>query len=111
MRLFAALLLLALALPAAAQELGPDELVRKVTADVLEAIQKDKDLQKNLLQLKENQDWSDRRKSSNQMGDDDDWSDEDNEKQMADKVLNQLLEEDARRTSWDLGQPRSARVR
>src|SRR3954469_16456425 len=30
---------------AAAQELGPDELVRKVTAEVLEAIQKDKQLQ------------------------------------------------------------------
>jgi phospholipid transport system substrate-binding protein len=45
MRLFAALLLLALNFAAAAQELGPDELVRKVTADVLEAIQKDKDLQ------------------------------------------------------------------
>jgi phospholipid transport system substrate-binding protein len=43
-------LLIALALavvnfPAAAQELGPDELVRKVTAEVLEAIQKDKQLQ------------------------------------------------------------------
>jgi phospholipid transport system substrate-binding protein len=30
---------------AAAQELGPEELVRKVTAEVLEAIQKDKQLQ------------------------------------------------------------------
>lgn len=33
------------ALPAGAQELGPEETVRKVTADVLEAVQKDKQLQ------------------------------------------------------------------
>jgi phospholipid transport system substrate-binding protein len=36
---------LLIALPAAAQELAPDELVRKVTADVLESIKSDKDLQ------------------------------------------------------------------
>ena len=34
-----------LALPAFAQELSPDELVRKVTADVLDAIKADKELQ------------------------------------------------------------------
>ena len=34
-----------LAATATAQELGPEELVRKVTADVLETIQKDKQLQ------------------------------------------------------------------
>lgn len=43
---FAALLLsLAIALPAAAQDLAPDELVRKVTTDVLDAIKSDKELQ------------------------------------------------------------------
>jgi len=40
--LFAALLI---AVPAAAQELAPDELVRKVTADVLDSIKADKHLQ------------------------------------------------------------------
>jgi phospholipid transport system substrate-binding protein len=39
------LALAAFAVPAAAQELGPEELVRKVTSDVLEAIQSDKQLQ------------------------------------------------------------------
>ena len=34
-----------LAVPAPAQELGPDELVRKVTTDVLDAIKSDKQLQ------------------------------------------------------------------
>ena len=33
------------AMPAAAQELGPEELVRKVTADVLDSIHSDKQLQ------------------------------------------------------------------
>ena len=43
---FAALLLsLVLSLPVAAQELAPDELVRKVTEDVLAAIKSDKELQ------------------------------------------------------------------
>jgi phospholipid transport system substrate-binding protein len=41
----ALLLSLFLALPVLAQELAPDELVRKVTADVLDAIQSDKQLQ------------------------------------------------------------------
>jgi phospholipid transport system substrate-binding protein len=45
MRTLVALLLLAFGFAAAAQELGPGELVRKVTAEVLEAIQKDKQLQ------------------------------------------------------------------
>jgi phospholipid transport system substrate-binding protein len=49
MRLLAALAFAAFATAAAfstvAQELGPEELVRKVTADVLEAIQNDKQLQ------------------------------------------------------------------
>ena len=36
---------LCLAMPAFAQELGPDELVRKITADVLDAIKSDKQLQ------------------------------------------------------------------
>jgi len=45
MKLTALLLSLLIAVPAAAQELGPDELVRKVTADVLDAIKSDKDLQ------------------------------------------------------------------
>jgi phospholipid transport system substrate-binding protein len=40
-----ALLLVAVNFAAAAQELGPDELVRKVTSEVLEAIQHDKQLQ------------------------------------------------------------------
>jgi phospholipid transport system substrate-binding protein len=45
-KLFVALFLAAAVFPAAAQQdLGPDELVRKVTAEVLEAIQKDKQLQ------------------------------------------------------------------
>jgi phospholipid transport system substrate-binding protein len=39
------LLSLFLCLPAAAQELGPDELVRKITADVLDAIKSDQQLQ------------------------------------------------------------------
>jgi phospholipid transport system substrate-binding protein len=41
----ALLISLFLALPAIAQELAPDELVRKVTEDVLAAIKSDKDLQ------------------------------------------------------------------
>lgn len=45
MKLLIALALAAVNFAAAAQELGPDELVRKVTAEVLEAIQKDKQLQ------------------------------------------------------------------
>jgi phospholipid transport system substrate-binding protein len=45
MRLAALLLSLLFALPAAAQELAPDELVRKVAADVLEAIKSDPKLQ------------------------------------------------------------------
>ena len=45
MRLPTLLLSFFLALPAFAQELGPDELVRKVTADVLDAIKADKELQ------------------------------------------------------------------
>ena len=45
MRLPILLLSFFLALPAFAQELGPDELVRKVTADVLDAIKADKELQ------------------------------------------------------------------
>lgn len=45
MRLFVLALSLFLAFAARAQELGPDELVRKVTADVLEAIKSDKELQ------------------------------------------------------------------
>jgi phospholipid transport system substrate-binding protein len=40
-----ALLLAAFTAAATAQELGPDELVRKVTTEVLEAIQNDKQLQ------------------------------------------------------------------
>jgi phospholipid transport system substrate-binding protein len=45
MRLLAAVAALLIAVPALAQELGPDELVRKVTADVLDAIKSDKKLQ------------------------------------------------------------------
>ena len=45
MRLPTLLLSFFLALPAFAQELSPDELVRKVTADVLDAIKADKGLQ------------------------------------------------------------------
>lgn len=45
MQLAALLLSLAVALPATAQELAPDELVRKVTTDVLDAIKSDKELQ------------------------------------------------------------------
>ena len=45
MKILAALLLAALPLAAAAQELGPEELVRKVTSEVLDAIQHDKQLQ------------------------------------------------------------------
>jgi phospholipid transport system substrate-binding protein len=41
----ALLLSVCLSLPALAQELAPDELVRKVTEDVLAAIKSDKDLQ------------------------------------------------------------------
>ncbi len=44
MKLAALLLSLVVALPATAQELAPDELVRKVTADVLDAIKSDKEL-------------------------------------------------------------------
>jgi phospholipid transport system substrate-binding protein len=42
--LFSLFAALAAALPAAAQELGPEELVRKVTADVLEAVKSDQQL-------------------------------------------------------------------
>ncbi|HEY6865475.1 MAG TPA: ABC transporter substrate-binding protein [Burkholderiales bacterium] len=45
MKILAALLLAALPLAAAGQELGPEELVRKVTSEVLDAIQHDKQLQ------------------------------------------------------------------
>jgi phospholipid transport system substrate-binding protein len=45
MKTFALIASILLAMPAAAQELTPDELVRKVTADVLESIKADKDLQ------------------------------------------------------------------
>lgn len=45
MKIAALLLPLFIALPSFAQELAPDELVRKVTADVLEAIKSDKQLQ------------------------------------------------------------------
>ncbi len=45
MRIAALLLSLCLALPAVAQELAPDALVRKVTEEVLAAIKSDKDLQ------------------------------------------------------------------
>jgi phospholipid transport system substrate-binding protein len=45
MRLSALLLSLLIAVPAAAQQLGPEELVKKVTADVLDSIKADKQLQ------------------------------------------------------------------
>ena len=45
MRLLALIASLLIALPAAAQELGPEELVKKVTADVLDSIKSDKQLQ------------------------------------------------------------------
>jgi phospholipid transport system substrate-binding protein len=45
MRPLALVLSLFLAAPAIAQELAPDELVRKVTADVLDSIRSDKQLQ------------------------------------------------------------------
>lgn len=45
MRLAALVLSLLLAAPALAQDLAPDELVRKVTADVLDAIKSDSQLQ------------------------------------------------------------------
>jgi phospholipid transport system substrate-binding protein len=45
MRLLPAVAAFLIAVPALAQELGPDELVRKVTADVLDAIKSDKKLQ------------------------------------------------------------------
>ena len=45
MRLLALLLTLSFAVSAGAQELSPDELVRKVTADVLDSIKADKQLQ------------------------------------------------------------------
>ncbi len=45
MRFLAALLLVAYAVAVPAQEPGPDDLVRQVTAEVLEAIQNDKQLQ------------------------------------------------------------------
>ncbi len=45
MRLAALTLFLFLAVPALAQDLAPDELVRTVTADVLDAIKSDKQLQ------------------------------------------------------------------
>ena len=40
-----AFFLTSLSLGASAQEIGPDELVRKVTTDILESVQKDKQLQ------------------------------------------------------------------
>ncbi len=45
MKLFVTLVLAAFAAASAAQELGPEELVRKVTTEVLQAIQSDKQLQ------------------------------------------------------------------
>jgi len=45
MRFLALIASLLLALPVHAQQLGPDELVRKVTSDVLESIQSDRQLQ------------------------------------------------------------------
>jgi phospholipid transport system substrate-binding protein len=45
MKLAALALCLLIAVPAAAQELAPDELVRKVTSDVLDSIKSDKQLQ------------------------------------------------------------------
>jgi phospholipid transport system substrate-binding protein len=45
MRLATLLLAVSLAVPALAQELGPEELVRKVTTDVLEAVKSDPKLQ------------------------------------------------------------------
>ena len=45
MKLLAAIAALLIAVPAFAQELGPEELVRKVTTDVLDAVRSDKDLQ------------------------------------------------------------------
>ena len=45
MKLVVALVLAAFAAASVAQELGPEELVRKVTSEVLEAIQNDKQLQ------------------------------------------------------------------
>ena len=45
MKLFVTLVLAAFAAASAAQELGPEELVRKVTSEVLQAIQSDKQLQ------------------------------------------------------------------
>ncbi len=45
MKLLAFVLSCFIAAPAAAQELGPEELVRKVTADVLDSIKADKQLQ------------------------------------------------------------------
>ncbi|MBM3368284.1 MAG: ABC transporter substrate-binding protein [Betaproteobacteria bacterium] len=44
MKTFLGLLAFLLAFPAAAQALGPEELVRKVTADVLETVRSDKTL-------------------------------------------------------------------
>lgn len=45
MKLFALLVSFLIAVPASAQELGPEELVKKVTADVLESVKSDKQLQ------------------------------------------------------------------
>ena len=45
MRLLALVLSLFLAVPAYSQELSPDDLVRKVTADMLDSIKTDKQLQ------------------------------------------------------------------
>ena len=45
MRLLALIASFLIALPAAAQQLGPDELVKKVTTDVLDSIKSDKQLQ------------------------------------------------------------------
>lgn len=45
MKLFALLVSFLISIPAFAQELGPDEMVKKLTADVLDAIKSDKQLQ------------------------------------------------------------------
>ncbi len=45
MRLATLVLALLFAVPAAAQDIGPEELVKKVTADVLDSIKSDKQLQ------------------------------------------------------------------
>jgi phospholipid transport system substrate-binding protein len=45
MKLFALLVSFLITVPASAQELGPEELVKKVTTDVLESVKSDKQLQ------------------------------------------------------------------